>query len=62
MNRATTTLTDRVKNAVVSELDRHRPEIESTDSDISEIHVTVKMKNKIVRKVLYSRTTERELE
>ena len=62
MNRATTVVTDRVKKAIIAELDSHSMEIESTDTAISEIHVTVKMRNRNVRKVLYTHMTEREVE
>jgi len=61
MNQGTSSVTARVKQAVLAELDLHSREIDATDTESSEIHVTVKMRNKSVRKVMYSRMTERDL-
>jgi hypothetical protein len=61
MNRRQISLTEAVKSAVISELDRHRDEIEAHAGDTSQVLLTAKVDKGRVRKVIYSRTSERDL-
>jgi hypothetical protein len=51
-------LADRIREAVNRELAKRESEIELGAADTSEVHITVKINNQRVRRVLFSRLTE----
>jgi len=53
-------LVDRIKAALNAELAKHEPELSGPDT--SEVRLTVKVSGQRVRKVIYSRVTESEIE
>ncbi len=60
-NRGEAPLTQRLRKAFNDELDKRDSELALSASEVTEVHITAKLNNQRIKKLLFSRLTESDL-